>query len=162
MEASSSSEGGKKPADRESSPGRAGKAEEVVSQRMVYEDDLRKACNKRALMITEQHMWMAFRRRIPISQWVERNLEMLQSPTEKKRFQKELEDYHRVFSGEARELGLELDMNRNYYSEAVELLSNARHPEVLEEQKRRSLTELMIMVDYKDATLGIQIVKSIV
>ncbi|MFC1537351.1 hypothetical protein ACFL4P_00830 [Gemmatimonadota bacterium] len=165
MGSSGSKKGENKPEDqaRKPSPGRAGKsqAEEVVSQRMIYEDDLRKACGKRALEMAEQHKWMALRRKIPISQWVERNFEMLQSKTEKKKFRKELEEYHRIFSGEAEELNLELDMERNYYSEAVELLSNARHPDALEEKERRSLTELMIVADYKDARMGIQIVKSI-
>ena len=135
--------------------------EEALSHRMIYEDDLRKACSKRALEITDQHMWVAFRKRIPISQWVERDFDSNLGKTEKKRLLKELEDYHRIFSEEATERNLQLDMDRNYYSEAVELLSKSRQPEKLKKQNRERLTELMIMVDYKDARLGIQIVKSI-
>ena len=135
--------------------------EEALSHRMIYEDDLRKACSKRALEITDQHVWVAFRKRIPISQWVERNFESNLGKTEKKRLLKELEDYHRIFSEEAAERNLELDMERNYYSEAVELLSTFRQPEKLKKQDQERLTELMIMADYKDARLGIQIVKSI-
>ena len=104
---------------------------------------------------------MAFSKRIPISQWVERNFESNLGKTEKKRILKELEDYHRIFSEEAAERNLELDMERNYYSEAVELLSKFRQPEKLKKQNQERLTELMIMADYKDARLGIQIVKSI-
>ncbi|MBN2287823.1 MAG: hypothetical protein JXQ83_00725 [Candidatus Glassbacteria bacterium] len=135
--------------------------EEPVGQRMIYEDDLRKACGKRSLEITEQHIWMAFRKRIPISQWVERNFDSQQGKPGKKLLIKELEDYHRIFSEEAAERGLELDMDRNYYSEAVDLLGSIRRPDAMSEEDRRSLTELMIMVDYKDARLGTQIVKSI-
>ena len=135
--------------------------EEALSRRMIYEDDLRKACSKRALEITDQHVWVAFRKKIPISQWVERNFESNLGKTEKKRLLKELEDYHRIFSEEAAERKLELDMERNYYSEAVELLSKFRQPEKLKKQDCECLTELMIMADYKDARLGIQIVKSI-
>jgi len=106
-------------------------------------------------------VWVAFRKRIPISQWVERNFESNLGKTEKKRLLKELEDYNRIFSEEAAERNLELDMECNYYLEAVELLSKFRQPEMLKKQDQERLTELMIMVDYKDVRMGIQIVKSI-
>jgi len=147
------------PKNTRQAPGRA--AEEVISLRMIYEDDLRKACGKRALEIKDQSLWMAFRKRIPISQWVERKFESKQSKSENKQLLKELEKYHRIFSEEAEERSLALDMERNYYSEAVELLAKSRYPDKLKEKDRNCLTKLMIMVDFKDARLGIQILKSI-
>ncbi|MEA2063623.1 MAG: hypothetical protein U9P14_08005 [Gemmatimonadota bacterium] len=135
--------------------------EEIVSQRIIYEDDLRRACLKREPDIAEQHVWMAFRKRIPISQWVERTFDSSMGQTEKHRFLQELKDYRRVFAREAEERGLKLDMECNYYSQAVELFGKYRGPELITEEDREMLTGLMIMVDFKDAKLGIQILKSI-
>ncbi len=135
--------------------------DEVVSHRMIYEDDLRKACDKRALDIKSQRKWMAFRSRIPISQWVEHSFSNEQGKSEKKQLLEELEDYYQVFSEEAKECNFKLEMEHNYYSEAVELLSKSRKSDKLEDEDRKLLTELIIMVDYRDAKLGIQIVKSI-
>ena len=135
--------------------------DEAVSHRMVYEDDLRKACGKRALEISEQHIWVAFRSKIPISRWVERTFDSQKGKTKKKKLLKELEDYQQIFFDEAEERHLELDMERNYYSEAVELFGGHHQADTLSEEQRECLRDLMIMVDYKDAKLGIQIVKSI-
>ena len=130
--------------------------------RMVYEDELRKACQKRALDLEKQQAWIAFRKSLPINRWIERSRDKRTGKTELKNMKKEVEKYLKTFAGEAENLGLKLDMERNYYREAVTLLSKHRQGDPLKAEERKRLEELMIMVDYKDAKLAQQILQSIV
>ncbi len=128
---------------------------------MVFEEDLRKASGKRALEPTEQRRWMDLRRSLPISEWAERPDHAI-GPQELGRLRRELTGFLGIFKTEAVERSLELDMERNYYSEALDLLGKCRRLRLFTTEDRDRVRELMIMVDWKDATLGLQILKSVV
>jgi hypothetical protein len=137
-------------------------AEKEQALRMVYEDDLRKVCEERAIDQKQQQLWMSIRKSLPISRWIERTRDKHTGKSEQKELKAELARYLEIFAGEAKENGLELDMECNYYREAVSLLSKYRQGEMPEESDRKKLKELMIMVDYKDAKLALQILQSII
>jgi len=130
--------------------------------RMVYEDELRKVCGGRVIDKQQQRLWMSIRKSLPISRWIERTRDRQPGKPEQKDLRAELERFLGIFAGEARQGGLELDMERNYYREAVSLLNKYRRGETPGESDRQRLRELMIMVDYKDARLAIQILQSII
>lgn len=136
--------------------------ETIQKLRMVYEDELRKVCETRAIDQKQQQLWMSIRKRLPISRWIERTRDKQPGMSEQKDLRAELEQYLEIFAGEARENGLTLDMERNYYREAVNLLNNYLQGETPGETDRKTLKELMIMVDYKDAKLALQILHSII
>jgi len=139
-------------------------AEEASGQalRMIYEDELRKACTGRALEAKKEHLWLDFRKSLPINRWIERTRTLKSGKADMQKLVKELDRYLETFSVEAETAGQKLDMDRNYYHEAISLLG--KYPQGAEpgETDRKRLTELMIMVDYKDARLAMQILKSIV
>ncbi|HUU28579.1 MAG TPA: hypothetical protein VM123_12280 [archaeon] len=130
--------------------------------RMVYEDELRKVCGERKLKLSEQHSWITFRKSLPINRWLERSRGQGMGKSELKGMKKELEKYLEIFAQEAKELDLTLDMERNYYREAVSLLSKYKKDDRLDSKERKVLKKLMIMVDNKDARLAYQILQSIV
>jgi len=130
--------------------------------RMIYEDDLRKVCQQRAIDQEQQQLWMSIRKSLPISRWIERTRDKHPGKSEQKDLKEELARYLEIFAAEAGESGLELDMECNYYREAVSLLSKYRQGEMPDESDRKKLKELMIMVDYKDAKLALQILQSII
>lgn len=130
--------------------------------RMVYEDELRKVCSERAIDKEQQQLWMSIRKSLPISRWIERTRDRQPGTPEQKDLRAELERFLGIFAGEAGQSGLELDMERNYYREAVSLLNKYRRGEIPGESDRQRLKELMIMVDYKDAKLALQILQSII
>jgi hypothetical protein len=130
--------------------------------RMVYEDELRKAAGERALDLPKQQGWMAFRRSLPINRWIERPHGIKSEKSNIQALRKDLGQYLKTFHAEALELNLKLDMERNYYKEAVNLLSAYPQGERPGAKDGRRLKELMIMVDYKDAKLASQILQSIV
>ena len=138
-------------------------AEEPSGQalRMIYEDELRKACRGRALETKQEHEWLDIRKSLPINRWIERSRALKSGKADMKKLVKELESYLTTFSNEAEKSGQKLKMERNYYHEAIILLG--KYPQGAEpaEQDEKRLTELMIMVVCKDAKLAMQILKSI-
>jgi hypothetical protein len=130
--------------------------------RMIYEDELRKNADKRALDLSAQLSWITFRKGMPINRWLERPQGRTRDKDELKKIKKTLEEYLEIFAREAGELNLLLDMERNYYKEAIALVSKYSVGEKLNAKKREKLKELMIMVDYKDAKLAQQIMQSII
>ena len=155
------------PADTEAQREKQGmddisEAEKDQALRMIYEEDLRKLCEERAIGQDQQQSWMSIRKSLPISRWIERTRDKHAGKSEQKELKAELERFLEIFAGEAEENGLELDMECNYYREAVGLLSKHRQGEMPEESDRKKLKELMIMVDYKDAKLALQILQSII
>jgi hypothetical protein len=129
--------------------------------RMVYEDELRKACDKRLLDDSQLRRWLEIRRKLPINRWIDRNRAIQAGSTELKELIAEMKDYLSLFNAEAKEMGLELDMNRNYYRAAVNLMDSLGQGNQLNEKHRKLLTSLMVMVDLKDARLAMQILASI-
>lgn len=130
--------------------------------RMIYEDELRKNSGKRVLDLSEQLSWIAFRKGLPINRWLERLQGRTRGKDELKNIKKKLDEYLEIFTREAGELNLPLDMDRNYYKEAIALMSKYSIGEKLNAKKREKLKELMIMVDYKDTKLAQQIMQSII
>ena len=130
--------------------------------RMVYEDDLRRACDKRLLNVDQMKRWLDLRRRLPINRWIDRNSMIQAGSEEVKELIAELEDYLALFGAEAREMPFELDMDRNYYRAAVKLMNGYTQGGQFGEKDRKILTGLMVMVDLKDARLAMQILASIV
>jgi hypothetical protein len=128
---------------------------------MVYEDELRQACAERKLSLAEQRAWMEFRRRLPISRWVERPGREI-GRQDLLKIRQEIKRCLEVFEAEARERSLSLDMERNYYKAAVRLLNECRQLKKFSAEDREILRNLMILVDWKDAILGHQIVQSVV
>lgn len=128
---------------------------------MVFEDDLRKAAGKRAIEPSEQHRWMECRRGLPISEWAERSEHRI-GAQEIGRLRRELTQFLELFEAEAEERSLTLDMDRNYYSEALNRLIECRRLRRFTAVDRDCIRELMILVDWKDAVLGLQILKSVV
>jgi hypothetical protein len=130
--------------------------------KMIFEEDLRKAAGPRALNLSEQQEWINFRKKLPLNHWLEHSRNRRLEKKELRNLEKKLEHYLETFATEAKELNLTLDMERNYYKEAVNLVSRYSLLEAKKFKKQESLKELMVMVDYKDATLACQILQSII
>lgn len=128
---------------------------------MVFEEDLRKAAGLRALDQKAQDGWMEFRRSLPISRWAERTTGEL-GHRETGRLIRELNRFREIFEGEAKELGLDLDMSVNYYSRALNHLIECRKRKSYTAGDRSAIRDLMILVDWKDSVLGLQILQSLV
>lgn len=131
------------------------------AMRMVYEDELRRACNGRALDELRMARWMQIRRKLPINRWIDRNTVKNADRNELMGLRKEISEYLTVFHEEAKSFPFELDMNRNYYKAAVNLMSSFPQGKQLSEKEQRIITGLMVMVDLKDARLATQILASI-
>jgi len=131
------------------------------SGRMLFEEDLRKAAGERALGLKEQESWVALRRSLPISHWAERSGQGL-GLKETARLSRELEKFREAFQAEAAGLGLGLDMSANYYSRALGLVQECRRRRSFSAADRQALRELMVLVDWKDSVLGLQILQSMV
>ena len=130
--------------------------------RIIYEEELRKACNQRALNHDEEKKWLTIRRTLPINHWIDRSRKNKPQRTDLKELKQQIEHYLEVFSEEAGQYPFDLDMNRNYYRAAINLLGRYGQGAVPGEKDRKLLTELLVMVDYKDAKLALQILESIV
>ncbi|MCE5270400.1 hypothetical protein LLH00_03875 [bacterium] len=128
---------------------------------MVFEEDLRRAAGARSLGSKEQGSWVALRRSLPISRWAERPGQAV-GRKETARLSRELDRYREAFEAEAAELGLSLDMSVNYYSRALGLVLECRRRKSFDSADRKALRELMVLVDWKDAVLGLQILQSMV
>jgi hypothetical protein len=139
-------------------------AESVSAQglRIVYEDELRRVCHKRALSPEEEKKWLAIRRTLPINLWINRSLTDKLGKGKLKDLKKEIERYLAIFTEEAGRHPFDLDMDRNYYRAAINLLGRYDPGTVPGEKDQNLLTGLMVMVDYKDAKLALQILESIV
>jgi hypothetical protein len=128
---------------------------------MVFEEDLRRAAGSRALDQKAQTVWMELRRSLPISRWAERTTGEL-GHRETGRISRELNRFREIFENEAKEHGLELDMSVNYYSQALNMLMDCRKRKSFTAGDRSAIRELMILVDWKDSVLGMQILQSLV
>lgn len=128
---------------------------------MVFEEDLRRAAGARALDQKAQTGWMEFRRCLPISRWAERTTGEL-GHRETGRLIRELTHFREIFEDEAKEIGLDLDMSVNYYSRALNLLVDCRKRKSFTAGDRSAIRDLMVLVDWKDSVLGMQILQSLV
>ena len=126
-------------------------------QRMIYEDDLRRACLERQIDIVEQHVWVAFRKGLPISAWKDRSPTITIDIKSKAKTLSELKDYCSLFAEEARERNLKLELDRSYYAKAMEIYRLHCAGDGIDNRYQRLLTDLMILVDWKDAMAGIMI-----
>ncbi|MBW7996435.1 MAG: hypothetical protein FVQ81_07705 [Candidatus Glassbacteria bacterium] len=129
--------------------------------RMVYEDELRRACSGRAIDDQQVARWLEIRRMLPINRWIDRNAVIHADKDELAGLKSEIEDFLAVFQTEAGEFPFELDMNRNYYRAAVNLMGALPPGSSPDGKGQRMLTGLMVMVDLKDARLATQILESI-
>jgi len=147
---------------QEGGPADLAESAAAQGQRIVYEDELRRACTKRALSAEEEKRWLAIRRTLPINRWINRSRTDKPGKGKLKDLKKEIERYLAIFTEEAGGQPFDLDMDRNYYRAAINLLSRYDPGDVPGEKDRHLLTGLMVMVDYKDAKLALQILESIV
>ncbi len=129
--------------------------------RMVFEEDLRRYAGPREFDLEEQRQWMAFRRNLPVGRWLERSRSQPGSAGELRRRCEELERYRERFAAEAAELGLTLDMERNYYKEAVALAGRMQAGEGGRARRQEQVRQLLVLTDLKDAGLALQILRSI-
>ncbi len=130
--------------------------------RMVYESELRKACGQRKLDDEQLRRWIEIRRKLPINRWIDRNSVMLAGHAETVALKQEIEQFLKLFDKEAEEYRFRMNMERNYYRAAVNLMSGYAQGATLSEKDSRLLSGLMVMVDLKDARLAMQILASIV
>jgi hypothetical protein len=129
--------------------------------RMVYEDELRKASGRRTVGSEQLRRWVEIRRQLPINRWMDRNKVMQADHQELVALKTEIKQFLDLFLDEANEYGLELDMGRNYYRAAVNLMSDCAQGAAMSDKDTRLLSGLMVMVDLKDAWLAMQILASI-
>ena len=130
-------------------------------KRMIYEDDLRKVCLERKLDIVEQHVWVAFRKGLPISVWKDRSPSIAVNRHSRAKTLLELKNYCAGFAAEAQERNLKLELSRSYYAKALEVYRSNCAGDGIDMRYRRLITDLMILVDWKDAMTGIMIMESI-
>ena len=71
--------------------------------------------------------WLEIRRQLPINRWIERRGVEKQEHGQLESLRKELEKFLEIFTSEAAGYPFKLEMERNYYRAAVNLMSSYGH-----------------------------------